>query len=108
MDENASHSVSTDDRILLTALNTLAEHNGLAEFGPGFLPPKFTVPDYIPPKAGTTFLITNIVLLLVTCFMMAGRFYTKFYVIGGLGGDDVAIGIAMVYLHTLVACPRRC
>lgn len=108
MDENASHSVSADDRILLTALNTLAEHNGLTEFGPGFLPPKFTVPNYIPPRAGTTFLITNIVLLLVTCFIMAGRFYTKFFVIGGLGWDDVAIDIAMVDFHTAVAPPRCC
>lgn len=108
MDENAPHSVSADDKILLTALNTLAKHNGLTEFGPGFLPQKFTVPNYIPPRAGTTFLITNIVLLLVTCFMIVGRFYTKFCVIGGFGGDDVAIGIAMVYFYNIVGCPRRC
>lgn len=103
MDENASDSVSADDRILLTALHTFAEHNGLTEFGPGFLPPKFTVPNYIPPKAGTTFLVTNIVLPSVTCFIMAGRFYTNFYVIGGLGGDDVAIAIAMLDLRIAVA-----
>lgn len=97
MDETGSHSVSAEHRILLTAPNTLAEHNGITEFGPVFLPPKFTVPNYVPPRAGTTFLITNVVLLLITCSIMAGRLYTKFFVVGGLGGDDVAIAIAMVY-----------
>lgn len=97
MSVNTSASISTDDRILLAALKSLAKHNGLTEFGPGFVPPKYGDPNYTAPRAGTTFLVTNIVLLLVTCFVMAGRFYTKLFVIGGLGGDDVAIAVAMVW-----------
>lgn len=98
MSSDLASSLSTEDLQLLQVLRNLAEKNGITEFGNDYLPPKYTDPNYVAPHAGHSLFVANIVLVVITCIIVTGRYYARIFVAGGLGGDDIAIGIATVSL----------
>lgn len=88
--------LSADQIELLRLLKVFTENNGLTEFGVGYIPPKYIDPNYVGPHIGHGLMITSIVLLAVTCLVVAGRYYARLFIAGGVGGDDITIGIATV------------
>lgn len=96
MSSDLANAVSPEDIQLLQILKELTKHNGLTEFGDDYLPPKYTDPNYVAPHSGHSLFISSIVLLVITCVVVAGRYYARVFLAGGLGGDDISIGIATV------------
>lgn len=88
--------LSADQIELLRLLKVFTENNGLTEFGVNYIPPKYIDPNYVAPHIGHSLMVTSIVLLVVTCFVVAGRYYARLFIAGGVGGDDITIGIATV------------
>lgn len=99
-------SIPLEDRELLGLLKNLTRHNGLTEFGDNFIPPKYLDPNYVAPNSGRTLFVANLVLLAITCVVVGLRYYARVFIAGGLGADDVAIGISTVSLilngHTVI------
>lgn len=88
--------ISPDDLQLLQLLKVFTEKNGLTEFGRDYIPPKYTDPNYVPAHLGHGLMVTSAVLLVITCFVVAGRYYARLFIAGGVGWDDFTIGIATV------------
>lgn len=88
--------LTPDDLQLLELLRLFTENNGLTEFGKDYIPPRYTDPNYVPPHIGHGLLVMGTVLLVVTCLVVAGRYYARLFIAGGVGADDITIGIATV------------
>lgn len=88
--------LSPEDLQLLELLRVFTANNGLTEFGKDYIPPRYLDPNYIPPHIGHGLLVVSTVLLVVTCLVVAGRYYARLFIAGGVGGDDITIGIATV------------
>lgn len=88
--------LSPEDLQLLEMLRVFTANNGLTEFGKDYVPLRYTDPNYIPPHIGHGLLVISTVLLVVTCLVVAGRYYARLFIAGGVGADDITIGVATV------------
>jgi hypothetical protein len=75
-------------------VNELAAHNHIDL--DGVIPPDVSDADYVHPNDGYILLIANLVLAIISSLVVATRFYTRIFVAGNIGGDDITIGIALV------------
>ncbi|KAI5810694.1 hypothetical protein BZA77DRAFT_327156 [Pyronema omphalodes] len=78
----------------LTLVNELAKHNHIDL--DGVIPPEISDVNYVHPNDGYILLIFNLVLAITSFLVVATRFYTRTFVAGSIGGDDIMIGIALV------------
>lgn len=88
--------LSADQLELLRLLKVFTDNNKLTEYPENYIPPKYIDPNYVAPHIGHGLMVTSIVLLVVTCLVVVGRYYARLFIAGGVGGDDITIGIATV------------
>jgi len=94
----AAANLTLVDLELLQLLKSIADANGIHKYDGGWMPPAQTDLNYVAPNKGNALFITNIVLMVVTVFVVMARFYTRSFIAGGMGGDDYAIGAATLIL----------
>ncbi|KAF8241724.1 hypothetical protein K440DRAFT_608226 [Wilcoxina mikolae CBS 423.85] len=78
----------------LAAVFAIANHNHISL--DSVIPPNVHSGNYVRPDRGRVLLITNLVLAGVTLLVVLARFYTRLFVAGSVGGDDITIGVAML------------
>lgn len=91
-------SITAEDWMNLKSIKHLAAENNLKGFNQDFIPPRFTDPNYVMPDKGNTLFVLNIVMVSVVFVVVGLRYYARVFIAGGLGADDVAIGLAVVGL----------
>jgi hypothetical protein len=79
---------------VLRALQTIADVNDITLYGA--IPPHALAPDYVRPDNGTLMLAVNMALASVTMLVVMARFWTRCFIAGGMGGDDITAGAAML------------
>ncbi|TGZ81843.1 hypothetical protein EX30DRAFT_395233 [Ascodesmis nigricans] len=92
---------------LLRALEEVSQKNGITEtLDGGFIPPNARYEDYVHPDRGPALFITSIVLTAVALLVVLTRLWTRAKVVGGLGRDDVVMGVAVCFIigSTVMQC----
>jgi len=79
---------------VLQALRPIADANHISL--DGAIPPQARAADYVHPDNGGVLLAVNVVLASVTMLVVLARFWTRCFVAGGMGGDDITAGAAML------------
>jgi hypothetical protein len=81
---------------LLFALESIANANGISLTDGVVVPENVLYTDYQHPNHGSKLFTANLVLAALTALVVLARFWTRAFVAGGVGSDDVTIGAAMV------------
>lgn len=79
---------------ILQALRAIADVNHISL--DGVVPPQAEAADYVHPDNGQVLFVVNLLLASITLLVVLTRFWTRCFVAGGIGGDDVMVGAAML------------
>ncbi|KAA8902684.1 hypothetical protein FN846DRAFT_74884 [Sphaerosporella brunnea] len=81
---------------LLLALRDIATVNGISLTDGVAVPNHTASAEYLHPNHGSTLFVANVALAAATLLVVLARFWTRIFVAGGVGADDVTIGAAMI------------